>query len=241
MRTKPPTPVVVLMTSEIVDRFLAANHGNRTPRPAYCDVWRDTYIAGEDLYTGDTVGVTGTVADPGRLVNGQHRLYGLQAAFVEEPDLEEWMIVAEHVDEAAYIVIDTNKPRSLKDYLDHVGEKSTARLGGVIRFSYQVKLNRYTGLGGILTIPELYEHLLENPWLRVGIGAGSRSAKAFGVSPQGCMYACAVIAHARGRIAGFKLPKSVDFVDALPRNATGKVLRRVLRAPYWEGREREVN
>jgi len=50
-----------------------------------------------------------------------------------------------------------------------------------------------------------------------------------------------VIAHARGRIAGFKLPKSVEFIDALPRNATGKVLRRVLRAPYWEGRDREVN
>ena len=50
-----------------------------------------------------------------------------------------------------------------------------------------------------------------------------------------------VIAHARGRIAGYKLPKSVDFVDALPRNPTGKVLRRELRQPYWEGRERQVN
>ncbi|MDE2351201.1 MAG: long-chain-fatty-acid--CoA ligase [Alphaproteobacteria bacterium] len=50
-----------------------------------------------------------------------------------------------------------------------------------------------------------------------------------------------LIAHARGRIAGYKLPKSVDFVDALPRNPTGKVLRRELRQPYWEGRERQVN
>ncbi len=50
-----------------------------------------------------------------------------------------------------------------------------------------------------------------------------------------------VIAFAREKIAGFKCPKSVDFLDALPRNPSGKVLRRELRAPYWEGLERQVN
>ena len=50
----------------------------------------------------------------------------------------------------------------------------------------------------------------------------------------------AIIAHCRGRIAGYKVPKSVDFVDVLPRNPSGKVLRRELRKPYWEGRERLV-
>jgi long-chain acyl-CoA synthetase len=49
-----------------------------------------------------------------------------------------------------------------------------------------------------------------------------------------------VIAWARKRIGGFKVPKSVDFVDALPRNATGKVLRRMLRERYWSGLERRV-
>ncbi len=49
-----------------------------------------------------------------------------------------------------------------------------------------------------------------------------------------------VIAWARERIAGFKAPKSVDFIDALPRNASGKVLRRELRKPYWEGHTRNV-
>ncbi|MFC3068514.1 fatty acid--CoA ligase [Phenylobacterium soli] len=50
-----------------------------------------------------------------------------------------------------------------------------------------------------------------------------------------------IIAFARTRIAGFKAPKSVDFIEALPRNASGKILRRELREPYWAGRERRVN
>jgi acyl-CoA synthetase (AMP-forming)/AMP-acid ligase II len=49
-----------------------------------------------------------------------------------------------------------------------------------------------------------------------------------------------VIAWARGRIANYKVPKSVDFVEAIPRNITGKILRRELRKPYWEGRDRQV-
>jgi len=50
-----------------------------------------------------------------------------------------------------------------------------------------------------------------------------------------------IIAWARERIAGYKLPKSIDFVEALPRNPTGKILKRELRAPYWQGRDRQVN
>ncbi len=50
-----------------------------------------------------------------------------------------------------------------------------------------------------------------------------------------------IIAFAKTRIAGFKVPKSIDFVAALPRNPSGKILRRELRSPYWEGRARMVN
>jgi len=50
-----------------------------------------------------------------------------------------------------------------------------------------------------------------------------------------------IIEFCRGRLAGYKRPQSVDFVEALPRNPTGKVLKRVLREPYWAGRERRVN
>jgi acyl-CoA synthetase (AMP-forming)/AMP-acid ligase II len=50
-----------------------------------------------------------------------------------------------------------------------------------------------------------------------------------------------LIAHARQHIAGYKCPKSVDFIPALPRNPSGKILRRELRAPYWAGKARNVN
>jgi acyl-CoA synthetase (AMP-forming)/AMP-acid ligase II len=50
----------------------------------------------------------------------------------------------------------------------------------------------------------------------------------------------ALIAWARDRLAHYKCPVSVRFVDALPRNPSGKVLRRVLRAPLWEGHARRI-
>jgi len=50
-----------------------------------------------------------------------------------------------------------------------------------------------------------------------------------------------IIAATRGRLAHYKCPTSVEFVDALPRNPSGKVLKRELRAPYWQGRERNIH
>ena len=49
-----------------------------------------------------------------------------------------------------------------------------------------------------------------------------------------------VIGFMRERIAHYKCPKSVDFVDAIPRNPSGKILKRILREPYWTGRDRNV-
>ncbi len=50
-----------------------------------------------------------------------------------------------------------------------------------------------------------------------------------------------IIAFARTKIAGYKVPKTVDFIAMLPRNPSGKILKRELRAPYWAGRDRQVN
>ncbi|MGH3642039.1 MAG: long-chain-fatty-acid--CoA ligase [Mycobacterium sp.] len=47
-----------------------------------------------------------------------------------------------------------------------------------------------------------------------------------------------LIAWAREHLAAYKCPKTVDVVDALPRNPTGKIMKKDLRKPYWEGRDR---
>jgi fatty-acyl-CoA synthase len=50
-----------------------------------------------------------------------------------------------------------------------------------------------------------------------------------------------IIAFAHERIAKFKTPRTIEFLEALPRNGSGKILRRQLREPYWAGKDRQVN
>ena len=75
-----------------------------------------------------------------------------------------------------------------------------------------------------------------------------RTAEGWGETPKALVVRAAdtdvteadLIAHCRERLARYKYPTSVDWVDSLPRNPSGKVLKKDLRAPYWEGRERFV-
>jgi acyl-CoA synthetase (AMP-forming)/AMP-acid ligase II len=50
-----------------------------------------------------------------------------------------------------------------------------------------------------------------------------------------------IIAWTRQKLAAFKCPKTVDVIEAMPRNPSGKLLKRELRKPYWEGQERQVH
>ena len=50
-----------------------------------------------------------------------------------------------------------------------------------------------------------------------------------------------LIDYVKGKVARFKAPSSVEFREVLDRTATGKLQKFKLRAPYWEGRERQVN
>jgi acyl-CoA synthetase (AMP-forming)/AMP-acid ligase II len=50
-----------------------------------------------------------------------------------------------------------------------------------------------------------------------------------------------ILDHCRRHLAGFKVPKSVEFVESLPKGGTGKILKRVLREKYWAGRDRRVH
>jgi acyl-CoA synthetase (AMP-forming)/AMP-acid ligase II len=50
-----------------------------------------------------------------------------------------------------------------------------------------------------------------------------------------------LIAYCKSKLAGYKCPTSVEFRDELARTATGKLQKFKLRAPFWEGRDRQVN
>jgi long-chain acyl-CoA synthetase len=47
-------------------------------------------------------------------------------------------------------------------------------------------------------------------------------------------------AFARGKLAGFKVPRTIDFVDELPRSPAGKIQRKKVREPFWAGRARQI-
>jgi len=52
--------------------------------------------------------------------------------------------------------------------------------------------------------------------------------------------AAELIAHVREHLAGYKAPKTIDFEETLPRHPTGKLYKRLLRDPYWEGTGRTI-
>jgi acyl-CoA synthetase (AMP-forming)/AMP-acid ligase II len=60
------------------------------------------------------------------------------------------------------------------------------------------------------------------------------------VKPGAALDEAAVIAHAREHLAGYKIPRSVSFVPELPRTGSGKILKRQLREPFWQGHSRRV-
>ena len=49
-----------------------------------------------------------------------------------------------------------------------------------------------------------------------------------------------VIAFAREHLAGYKVPRSISFMDELPRTGSGKILKRVLREPFWAGHDTRI-
>ena len=59
-------------------------------------------------------------------------------------------------------------------------------------------------------------------------------------APGAELSAADVIGFCRARLAHYQCPSSVDIVQELPRSATGKVLKRTLREPFWAGRERNI-
>ena len=50
-----------------------------------------------------------------------------------------------------------------------------------------------------------------------------------------------IIEFCKQRIAGFKVPRSIEFYESFPKGGTGKILKRELREKYWQGQAKRVN
>jgi acyl-CoA synthetase (AMP-forming)/AMP-acid ligase II len=103
--------------------------------------------------------------------------------------------------------------------------------------------------GGVNVYPrEVEEALLRHPAVAeaavFGIpderwGEAVRAAVA--LRPRATASDAELVEFCAARIARYKLPKSIEFLPRIPRNASGKTLRRELREPYWQGRERRIS
>jgi acyl-CoA synthetase (AMP-forming)/AMP-acid ligase II len=88
----------------------------------------------------------------------------------------------------------------------------------------------------------LHESVAEAAVIGVPDDQWGESVKAVVVLKEGTAASAEeIMAFCAGRLGGYKRPRSVDIIEALPRNLSGKVLKKDLREPYWRGRERRVN
>ena len=69
---------------------------------------------------------------------------------------------------------------------------------------------------------------------------GERVTAVLALKPGRAATAEELIEHCRGLLAGYKMPRGVQFMDELPKSPAGKILKKELRAPHWQDRERQV-
>ena len=144
------------------------------------------------------------------------------------------------------------QPEATADALEggwfHTGDGGTLDEGGYLTISDRKKdviisggenVSSHRG-GGLPVLPHGRRRGVRDRRARREVGRddqGPRRAGARARAPP--RTSCA--AWCKERLAGFKCPTSVEFRDELARTATGKLQKFKLRAPYWEGRERQVN
>jgi fatty-acyl-CoA synthase len=128
----------------------------------------------------------------------------------------------------------------------HTGDAGTLDEEGYLYIQDRVKDMIVSG-GENIYPREVEEVLFQHPAVAdaavIGVPDQSfgEAVKAIVVLRQGAKAGAAeIMEFCKGRLGGYKRPRSVDFLDALPRNPSGKVLKRELREPYWKGQARRV-
>lgn len=143
------------------------------------------------------------------------------------------------------------KPAETKEVLDADGWYHTRDLAELDAQGYVYIVDRakdmiISGGENIYTVEveaALYKHpaVLEASVIGVPDARWGEAVKACVVlKPGASASADELIAHCKGLIASYKCPKSVDFLDALPKSAAGKMLKRELRKTYWKDQSRGV-
>jgi acyl-CoA synthetase (AMP-forming)/AMP-acid ligase II len=135
---------------------------------------------------------------------------------------------------------------ALKDGWFHTGDGGRLDGEGHLRIADRKKDVIITGAENVSSI-EVEDCILSHPVVAEVAVIGvpdekcGETVKALVVLADGATATEAeLIAFCKQRLAGYKAPISVEFRTAIPRTATGKVQKFKLRAPYWEGRERQV-
>ncbi|CAN5372796.1 AMP-binding protein [soil metagenome] len=136
---------------------------------------------------------------------------------------------------------------ALRDGWFHTGDGGTVGADGYLTISDRKKDVIITGGENVSSI-EVEDVLFSHPAVSevAVIGVPSEkwgeTIKALVVLVPGEQVSEAdLIAWCKDKAAGYKAPTSIEFRDELARTATGKLQKFKLRAPYWEGRERQVN
>jgi long-chain acyl-CoA synthetase len=128
----------------------------------------------------------------------------------------------------------------------HTGDMATVDEEGFI-FIMDRKKDMIISGGFNIYPREVEEVLLAHPdVLEAGVigipdDVWGESVKAFVVKKEGAQVTAeALIQYCKENLASYKKPKSIDFINELPKNAYGKILRKELKEPFWKGFDRRV-
>ncbi len=144
-----------------------------------------------------------------------------------------------------------NKPDATQESIDsegwfHSGDIGHIDEGGYVYVSDRLKDMIITG-GENVYSPEVERVLSEHPAVAesavIGVPSqrwGETVKAVVGLKPEEKAEAQEIIDFCREHLASYKCPTSVDFVEELPRNPTGKILKKDLRKEYWDGRESQL-
>lgn len=194
-------------------------------------------------------------AHPERLVSAGRPIPGVEVRIVDPGTLDD-LPVGEHGEiwlrSKQVMKGFLGKPEETAQVLVQDGWFRTGDMGKVDDGGYVYVEDRLKDMiisgGENIYSPEIERVLAEHPAVMevaiIGVPdeRWGESVKAVvALKPDATATEAELIEYCREHLAHFKCPKSVDILDLLPRNPTGKILKRQLRAPYWEGRDRAVN